>query len=89
VIADDVRPRLAAKVHLRADRASGGTLLLYPEAGLALNPTAAAVVRLLDGEHTVAAIVDELSARYGRREAVAHDVAAFLGTLADRGLLAR
>jgi len=37
----DSRPHLARKTRLRADPLSGDTLLLYPEHGLVLNPSAA------------------------------------------------
>jgi coenzyme PQQ biosynthesis protein PqqD len=83
------RPRLAPKVRLRYDRLTGKSLLLYPERGLALNDTAAEIVKLCTGEATVAQIVDDLVARYGadKREALAAEVAAFLQSLADRNLL--
>jgi coenzyme PQQ biosynthesis protein PqqD len=83
------RPKLAPKARLREDRVTGGTLLLYPEKGLALNPTAAEIVRLCTGELTVAQIIESLVARYGseKREALAAEVQAFLQSLADRNLL--
>ncbi|HLC41524.1 MAG TPA: pyrroloquinoline quinone biosynthesis peptide chaperone PqqD [Methylomirabilota bacterium] len=90
VISIDSRPRLAAKTRLRFDRKAGQYMLLYPEKGLALNPTAAAIAKLCTGEHTVGAIVDQLLADYraGSREAVERDVFTFLDSLTDRGLLA-
>ena len=48
------RPRLAPKARLRFDRKSSRYMLLYPERGLVLNATAADVVQLCTGEHTVA-----------------------------------
>jgi coenzyme PQQ biosynthesis protein PqqD len=83
------RPRLAPKVRLRFDRLTGKSLLLYPERGLALNDTAAEIVKLCTGQATVAQIVDDLVARYGadRREALAAEVAAFLQSLLERNLL--
>jgi hypothetical protein len=46
-------------------------------------------VRLCTGEHTVDAIVAELAGKYTSqpREAVEREVRAFLGSLADRGLI--
>jgi coenzyme PQQ biosynthesis protein PqqD len=81
--------RLARKVRLRRDPRSNEMMLLYPERGLELTGTAADIAALCDGR-TAAAIVDELVARYAgaARERVEHDVLSFLGTLADRGLLA-
>jgi coenzyme PQQ biosynthesis protein PqqD len=83
------RPRLAPKARLREDRVSGGSLLLYPEKGLALNETAAEILRLCTGEVTVAEIIERLVAKYGdeRRDVLAAEVEEFLRSLADRNLL--
>jgi coenzyme PQQ biosynthesis protein PqqD len=87
-ISAEARPKLVAKARLRADRASGRTLLLYPERGLALNVTGEEVLRLCDGQATVAAIADTLAARHGAdRAAVLVEVSAFLAALAARGLV--
>jgi coenzyme PQQ biosynthesis protein PqqD len=75
----DSRPHLARKTRLRADPLSGDTLLLYPEHGLVLNPSAAAILRLCDGR-SVRDIADELAAPLD-------DVLEFLTTLRDRGLV--
>ncbi|HXG03157.1 MAG TPA: pyrroloquinoline quinone biosynthesis peptide chaperone PqqD [Candidatus Binatia bacterium] len=85
----DARPRLAAKVRLRFDRKTERHLLLYPERGLVLSPTAVEVVRLCTGEHTVAAIVDRLAAKYAGapRARLEDEVRRFLDALADRGLV--
>ena len=89
MISAQARPRLHPKVRLRFDRKTDRYLLLYPEKGLLLNPTAADVVQLCTGEHTVDAIVERLSAKYtGQgREAIEGEVLGFLAGLADRGLL--
>jgi coenzyme PQQ biosynthesis protein PqqD len=85
----DRRPRLAAKARLRFDRKSERFLLLYPEKGLVLNPTAADILRLCTGEHTVEGIVEQLAGKYATepREAVEREVLDFLRTMADRGLV--
>jgi coenzyme PQQ biosynthesis protein PqqD len=63
-------------------------MLLYPERGLVLNPTAADVLQRCDGERTVSAIVAELAERYGQAPpTVEREVMAFLQTMADRGLI--
>ena len=64
-------------------------MLLYPEKGLVLNPTAADVLRLCTGEHTVTAIVERLVQKYVTQppEAVEREVLAFLDAMADRGLV--
>ena len=82
------RPVLASKARVRVDRVSGETLLLYPERGLRLNPTGAAVLQLCTGALTVAEIVAKLAAEHGGDAAqVAADVRAFLRDLTARGLL--
>ena len=83
------RPALAGKARLRFDRASGGYLLLYPERGLALNPTAASILKLCDGERTVDAIVEELQRDFAERPApeLRQDVLEFLEEMARRGLV--
>ena len=88
-ITSESRPTLAAKARLRWDRQTSRYLLLYPERGLVLNPTAADVVQLCTGEHTVGAIVDRLAAKYApqSREDVAREILAFLAQMAERGLI--
>jgi coenzyme PQQ biosynthesis protein PqqD len=83
------RPLLARKARLRYDRHSQGYILLYPEKGLALNATAAEVVKLCTGEHDVTRIVALLCERFSAspRERIEHDVLAALQTLAEHGLL--
>lgn len=73
------RPTLARKARLRTDRMTGDTLLLYPEHGLVLNPSAAAILRLCDGR-----AVGEIAAELGAPVA---DVLEFLIVLQDRGLV--
>jgi coenzyme PQQ biosynthesis protein PqqD len=82
------RPVLAAKARLRQDRRRGGWLLLYPERGLALSPSAVEIVRRCDGVHTIARIAAELAATHDAApEAVERDVLDFVDALAARALL--
>jgi coenzyme PQQ biosynthesis protein PqqD len=89
VIAPTSRPQLAPKVRVRYDRRGQQYMLLYPEKGLALNPTAAAIVSLCTGEHTVEAIVEQLAAKCETepRDRLEREILAFLQSMADRGLL--
>jgi coenzyme PQQ biosynthesis protein PqqD len=88
VISPETKPRIASKARLRYDRKTERTMLLYPEKGLVLNPTAAEIAKLCTGEHTVAAIVAQLAARYGKEAAgIESEVMKFLSSLAERGLL--
>ncbi len=88
-LAADARPRLAPKARLRWDRKGERYMLLYPERGLVLNPTAAAVVKLCTGEHTVAGIVRSLAEQYAPQpaEAIEREVLTFLSAMVDRGLI--
>ncbi|UJR83225.1 pyrroloquinoline quinone biosynthesis peptide chaperone PqqD [Sandaracinus amylolyticus] len=81
-----MRPRLARKARLRRDPITGEPLLVAPERGLLLSPTAARIVGLCDGERTLAAIIDVL-ARGHDRDRVARDVHVFLDALTQRGLM--
>ena len=89
MIPGDARPRLAAKARIRFDRVSERYLLLYPERGLQLNPTAAEIVRLCTGEHTVAEILERLAGKYpGQpRAAIEREMGEFLAALVERGLV--
>jgi coenzyme PQQ biosynthesis protein PqqD len=88
MISRDTRPRIAAKARLRYDRKAERTMLLYPEKGLVLNPTAADIAKLCTGEHSVGTIVDQLASKYGKEAAVIEaEVMGFLSALAERGLL--
>jgi pyrroloquinoline quinone biosynthesis protein D len=75
----DSRPQLARKARLRTDRLTGETLLLYPEHGLVLNASAAAILRLCDGRPA-----GDIAAELGAPLA---DVLDFLATLSERGLV--
>lgn len=89
MISAGTRPRLAAKARLRWDRKAERWMLLYPERGLVLNPTAADVVRLCTGELTVETIVEKLAEKYTTqpREDLEREIVTFLARLAERGLV--
>jgi coenzyme PQQ biosynthesis protein PqqD len=89
VITAESRPTLAAKARLRWDRQGSRYMLLYPERGLVLNETAADVVQLCTGEHTVSAIVQQLTQKYASAPAenVEREILTLLERLANRGLI--
>jgi len=83
-------PKLAKKARLRFDRHSGKHMLVYPERGLALNDSAAAIARRCDGTRTIGEIAVELASEAGAETAnVEQDVLAFVAMLAEKGLLER
>lgn len=64
-------------------------MLLYPERGLALNESAADILKLCDGAHSIDEIVEELVRAHSARDAeiVRRDVMALLEAMRKRGLL--
>jgi pyrroloquinoline quinone biosynthesis protein D len=83
---DSSRPRLARGVRLRFDAVRETQMLLRPEGAVALNPSAAAVLELCDGERTQASIIDELQERFQGTE-IADDVRELLADLAGVGVV--
>ncbi len=58
------RPRLPSKVRLQWDEARNQAMLLFPEGVLMLNPTANAVLELVDGTRSLGQIVSELTRKF-------------------------
>ncbi len=83
------KPRLAAKARLKWDEQAQRHVLLFPEAALVLNPTAAETLKLCDGIRTIDAIVDDLASRFGsdQRTTIAEHVIELLTRIRNRGLL--
>jgi pyrroloquinoline quinone biosynthesis protein D len=80
------RPRLVAGARLRYDDVREEHQLLIPEGVVRLNPTAAEVLGLCDGERSLDDIVGELSARYDGAD-VREDVREMVDAMAQRGLV--
>jgi pyrroloquinoline quinone biosynthesis protein D len=88
VIDERAVPRLSPGIRLREDPVRGGWVLLAPERLFMPDEHALAVLRLLDGERSVAAIIDDLAARYAAaRAVVAADVVELLRDLTERGVI--
>ena len=82
------RPKLASKARLKWDRHENKHMLLYPERGMLLNETAAAIVKLCDGTRTITEIaVDLASGGPTGIASVQADVLAFVESLRVRSLL--
>lgn len=79
-------PRMARKARLQWDETRQRHVLLYPEGLVALNPTAAEILRLCDGLRSVAEIVETLKQRYASDE-IERDVVSVLERLAAKGLV--
>jgi pyrroloquinoline quinone biosynthesis protein D len=80
------RPRIVDGARLQFDDVRDEHLLLIPEGAVRLNPTAAQVLELCDGERSVDDIAAVLSERYGGAD-VAGDVRELLGGMEQKGLV--
>jgi len=80
------RPRLVTGARLQYDDVREQHLLLVPEGAVRLNPTAAAVLELCDGERSVEEIVSTLAARYEGAD-LRDDVEGLVDGLTQRGLV--
>jgi pyrroloquinoline quinone biosynthesis protein D len=80
------RPRLVTGARLRYDDVREEHLLLIPEGAVRLNPTAAQVLELCDGERSLDDIVGALSARYDGAD-VRDDVLELVDAMAQKGLV--
>lgn len=81
-----MRPRLATGARLRYDEVREEHVLLVPEGVVRLNPTAAAVLELCDGQRSLDDIVGALAARYDGTD-VGDDVRRLLDAMAGKGLV--
>jgi pyrroloquinoline quinone biosynthesis protein D len=80
------RPRLVTGARLQYDDVREEHLLLIPEGAVRLNPSAAQVLELCDGERSLDDIVDALSARYEGAD-VRDDVVELVDAMAQKGLV--
>jgi pyrroloquinoline quinone biosynthesis protein D len=80
------RPRLVTGARLLYDDVREEHMLLVPEGAVRLNPTAAEVLELCDGEHSLDEIVGALSARYVGFD-LREDVQELVEGMTQKGLL--
>jgi pyrroloquinoline quinone biosynthesis protein D len=80
------RPRLVTGARLRYDEVREEHVLLIPEGVVRLNPTAAKVLELCDGERSLDDIAGALSTRYEGSD-VRDDVLELVDAMAQRGLV--
>jgi pyrroloquinoline quinone biosynthesis protein D len=83
------KPRLASRARLKWDQQGNRHVLLFPEAALVLNETAAETLKLCDGNRTVDEIVEVLAWKFGEenRPTIAEHVFDLLFRIRERGLL--
>ena len=80
------RPRLVTGARLQYDDVREEHVLLIPEGVVRLNPTAAEVLGLCDGERSLDDIVGALSARYEGAD-VRDDILELVDAMTQRGLV--
>jgi pyrroloquinoline quinone biosynthesis protein D len=81
-ISEASRPKLPRHARLKFDETRQVWVILAPD------EIAVEVLKLCDGECSVADMVDQLAAKYAApREAISTDVVAMLQDLADKGFL--
>ena len=80
------RPRLVTGARLRYDDVREEHLLLVPEGAVRLNPSAAEVLGLCDGDRSLDDIVGVLSERYDGSD-VGDDVRGLVDAMTQKGLL--
>jgi len=87
-ISEASRPKLPRHAKLKFDETRQVWVILAPERVLAPDEIAVEVLKLCDGERSVADLVDQLAAKYAaERSAIAGDVIAMLQDLAAKGFL--
>ncbi|TAM11164.1 MAG: pyrroloquinoline quinone biosynthesis peptide chaperone PqqD [Nevskiaceae bacterium] len=81
-------PRLGVGVRLHHDAVRDTWGLLAPERLFKLDAQATEIMKLVDGQRSVAGIVDSLVVRYhAPRDVIARDVCAMLQGLADKNVV--
>jgi len=83
------KPSLSPKARLRWDNVEKRYMLVFPEAALLLNETAAAILKLCNGERTLEQIVNTLAQQFvgADRRMIADEVTDLLTRVRTRGLL--
>jgi pyrroloquinoline quinone biosynthesis protein D len=81
-------PKLARGMKLREDKTRAQWVVLGPERMFVPDEIALEVIRLLDGSRSLAAIADDLAARYSApRDEILADIATMLDDLAAKGVV--
>ena len=80
------RPRLVTGARLRYDDVRDEHILLVPEGVVRLNPTAAEVLELCDGQRSLDEIVVALSTRYDGAD-LDDDVRGLVDAMSQKGLV--
>jgi pyrroloquinoline quinone biosynthesis protein D len=85
---ETVVPRFGRGVQFRFDAVRGQWMLLAPEKLFQPDEIMTEILKLIDGERTIASIVNDLVARFAApRDVIARDVRIALEDLAGRGAI--
>ncbi|WP_127529259.1 pyrroloquinoline quinone biosynthesis peptide chaperone PqqD [Paenibacillus kobensis] len=80
------RPKLRSPGRMKYDKARQLELLLLPERVVELNEAAGVILRLCDGQRTIAQMIAELEAKYVQT-GLGDDIVEFIASAAERGWL--
>ncbi|WP_158630061.1 pyrroloquinoline quinone biosynthesis peptide chaperone PqqD [Cohnella sp. AR92] len=80
------RPRLRRPGRMKYDKARQSEMLLLPERVVELNEAAGAILRLCDGNRSIAQLIEELETRFGQT-GLENDIVEFLASAEERGWL--
>ncbi len=78
-ITPDQTPVLSRMFRFQWEKAQNSYVLLYPEGMVKLNGPAGEVLALVDGQRTVADIIQTLQAKFPDAEGIDRDILDFLG----------
>jgi pyrroloquinoline quinone biosynthesis protein D len=85
---DSAVPTFAPGAKFRFDSVRDAWVVLAPERAFLPDEQAAEILKLVDGQRTLGAIVDDLASRFNApRAVIAADVAAMLRDLAEKGAI--
>lgn len=75
---DNLIPAFRRGYRLQWELAQNSHVILYPEGMAKLNESAAVILELVNGQHSVATIISTLNARFPDAEGIDDDVKEFL-----------
>ncbi len=88
IISEASNPVLPRFARMHFDKTRGRWVLLVPERVMVPDDIAVEILQLCDGQRSLAAIIDDLAAKYvADRAAIGNDVIALLQDLSDKGFL--
>ncbi|APH55243.1 Coenzyme PQQ synthesis protein D [Granulibacter bethesdensis] len=85
---EDAVPRFGQGMKFRHDKVRDAWVILGPERLFQPDPVAAEILKLVDGQKTIGAIIDELVSRFAApREVIAADVVTMFADMSAKGAI--